>query len=376
MAYQYVQLVAYEAPTKALMGMLPKPSEPWDQPGWRTKWTELLRKLGDGKEHDKEENYDAQNRIHRFLSVLNWAVESIPHDQIDRPAVSHPLQQSKTLKVFMAPEFYFRPTDTGYSRDTLFNILECLKLCTHDDWRLNDWLIVPGTICSHQVPQPNSAYANEGKPTFLNTACIIEGGINGGMTYVHKLGKSDQDRVPISDATEDPNFKYLLGSWEEQKKRLFTFGGITFGLEVCLDHEKRALKETLINWRKKEHNDAPPVDVHLITSCGLDIRQENYAARVGGCVLWCDGLGDGTPSEPHSAAIELEVLDPEKVRNPFETLPLVDPTFKVEPRKLSERSRGKVPNQFHIEGHESTKYWFAPEVVVYEPVELFKENQV
>jgi hypothetical protein len=344
MDYKFVQLIAYQAPTLDLTAPLPKSSEPTHKAVLSLK------------------NDDAQIRVQRLLDVLNWAVETIPHDKIDSPKNPDPLSnnQSQTLKVFMAPEFYFRATADGYTWNTLTNILECLKLA-FSDWRLDHWLIVPGTICTHQDPHPDSVGTEEGKRTFFNTASVIKGGSKGSMTYVHKERRSDIDGVPpsLSDGTQDPKFKPLLGSWEEQKQRIFNVDGITFGLDVCLEHLTQALKRTVVDWPNKEKGSAPNIDVHLVTSCGMDVKHESVAARTGGCVLLCDGKPNTSPPWKRSAAYEVtkqETTDLTKTATLSDVLPIV--------------WQQDVPSACAITQPVSAASWFKQEVVVYKAIKL------
>src|SRR5262245_33039639 len=192
MKYKYVQLVAYHAPTLELINNLPKSSEPT-----LSAVKALTAPYEKAKDNDKsfepvyKQAADAQNRVQRLLDVFNWAVESIPYDKLGykQKPDQHSADQTETLKVFIAPEFYFRSTADGYSWNTLTNILGCLKQ-SFGDWRFDDWLIVPGTICSHQDPEKSD------KGTFFNTASVIRGGRNSSMTYVHKQVRSGIDGVP------------------------------------------------------------------------------------------------------------------------------------------------------------------------------------
>jgi len=69
---------------------------------------------------------------------------------------------------------------------------------------------------------------------------------------------------------------------------IFTIDGVTFGLEVCLDHDKHRLRAS------------PPavgdnyVQIHLITSASSDIDDEGVACMQGGLIFNVDG------GSPHS----------------------------------------------------------------------------
>ena len=59
----------------------------------------------------------------------------------------------------------------------------------------------------------------------------------------------------------------------------FLYGGIRFGVEICLDHKRGRLKNLGI----------APVDIQLIPSCGMTIHPESIVVRDGGYVFNCDG---------------------------------------------------------------------------------------
>src|SRR5687768_9741944 len=106
MKYQYIQFVAYQTPTLDLTDPLPLSSTPTLSP---------VKSLTTDAP-DPLLAADAQNRVQRMINVLHWAVETIPHNLIGYRKEPDPLSpdQTNTLKVFIAPEFYFRPTPDGY----------------------------------------------------------------------------------------------------------------------------------------------------------------------------------------------------------------------------------------------------------------------
>jgi hypothetical protein len=355
MKYQYVQLIAYRTPTLNWTGFLPAPSQILHEKVRNlTNYLQEPKKVADEAQKMAD---DAQNRVHRMLDVLHWAVSSIPGNVMGHMEGQSPnplaTVKTSTLKVFIAPEFYFRPTQEGYSWNTMLNILECLK-ASLTDLRFDDWLIVPGTIFSNQLPKTDPG-------VFFNTASIIKGGTNSSITFVHKEHKSGLDKAPINfaEGTLDPRFTPIVGTWAEQKERLFNFEDITFGLDVCLDHANKALKRTIIQWPQNENGaPAPNVDVHIVTSCGIQVETDRVAARTGGCVLLCDGV---TNPDPWLGTAVYKVegqgtggLDQQALLT-----------------RKSEVWREAIPENLTLKRHTSATNWFEPEVVVYEPVKLF-----
>ncbi|MBR0050288.1 MAG: hypothetical protein IJP74_13400 [Prevotella sp.] len=88
---------------------------------------------------------------------------------------------------------------------------------------------------------------------------------------------SDHIRVPLYLQTTT---KYAeINESANSNESVFSYYGISFGVEICLDHKRQRLKNAVI----------PPVDVQIIPSCGMNIRPEAVVARNGGFVFNCDG---------------------------------------------------------------------------------------
>lgn len=124
--------------------------------------------------------------------------------------------------------------------------------------------------------------------------CYIVTGVSPNLEpfSVQKKYKSKEDFI-----LKGPNDNYLQTTVrypdipedsENKKDRkdpygIFTYEGIRFGIEICLDHRRGRL----INAYRK-HNDQL-VDVQIIVSCGMDIRSDCVAAVKDGIVFNCDG---------------------------------------------------------------------------------------
>ncbi|MCL6433020.1 MAG: hypothetical protein K6T90_02210 [Leptolyngbyaceae cyanobacterium HOT.MB2.61] len=77
---------------------------------------------------------------------------------------------------------------------------------------------------------------------------------------------------------------------EEQQKEydgssVFEIDGIRFGLEVCLDHGVRRLKNS---------KNLPTIDIQLVPSCGAQINEDAIVAKTNGYgyIFHCDGYAD------------------------------------------------------------------------------------
>jgi len=225
-------------------------------------------------------------------------------------------RSSNTLKVFVAPEFFWRgargayrvqPNASARSRSLVHNMT--LKLQDH---RFRHWLFVLGTIVAAQVSRVDVAQ----KPdiTFYNFAPLQLGGTN--MSYVqfkHFISSIDflqaapgQPRSnvfygppPHSSAfcrehpdskvcvykTAPPNLLADFGFGRHQllEDGVLRLGGVKIGMEICLDHLKGQLCSTNLEATET-------VDVQIISSAGMAIADGPVCTRPGGPVFVCDGF--------------------------------------------------------------------------------------
>jgi hypothetical protein len=363
--YKKIQLVAYHTPTLfATVSDIPKFNVPLT-PEARNAFSTLSNK-------------DEKSRVERFFRVLVWAAEQA--NVLDNNA--------ETLKLFMAPEFYFktaepanvllakdahfgkdgkiqvvqrdgahwhpdsaaktcmscgvkftitlrkhhcrvcgrifcykccpvRPegipgTSSGpqricmhcykvkrtagafgmYSFNTMQNIMHCLRtmFAARD---LQHWLIIPGTIVS-DLPWEGKDYGIFN--AYLNTAMMIKGGgVDAPFHFIHKKNISRIDGPPMSRNVLDPTSPYakIFGNlkelgFDEDEFRVVKIDNITFALEICLDHAEGVVKQAYDSYKGPKAT----VDVHLVTSCGMQLHQENIIARKGGVAMICDGTKD------------------------------------------------------------------------------------
>ncbi len=250
------------------------------------------------------------------------------------------------LKIFMAPEFYFRGADGAYPVEEIPGIIEKMREVTRLP-TYKDWLFVFGTALGYFVQDGDTTGARE----TVNAALVQKGGVAGppGETLtsliVYKEFRSSIDfiRAPYkiqcphcagwldapwatdvrarggligastgSPATDMKPLRPTSGSRDllsthvnfsgegrENNKKgiggqgIFTIDGVTFGLEVCLDHNLHRLR------------DSPPatgddlIQIHLIPASGVYILESSVACMQGGLVFNVDGYQWG-PTAPMS----------------------------------------------------------------------------
>lgn len=267
--YTHIQLIAYEVPTLQVVAPGTAPAAVARLP---------VPQLADA---------DSLARVRRLAGVVNFAADRLHTAGGDA---------ATTLKIFMAPEFYFRPpnTENAYSFNQMTNIMDALRnLFVHADFA--DWLFVPGSIFSSQPADAKSVDQPGGQRAYFNTACMVKGGAaDAPFNFVHKRLVSSIDGAPPNEAAlHNPHFQPLLMAWAERKNNVWRCDNRTFGIEVCLDHYDsqscRVLKTVLSDWQANENQAAPAVDVHLLTSCGMEFNDRSSAARANGYLLGVDG---------------------------------------------------------------------------------------
>jgi hypothetical protein len=247
---------------------------------------------------------DARKRLKRLAAVVDHAVTWVQNNGGDN---------ANTLKVFITPEFYFRPPRAlgpGYEHDTYpmedFNkIFEQLDLMfMHPD--LQNWLIVPGTVLWNL----NDSFAGH---LFLNTAFYVLGNQANSLGYIEKKLPSTIDGIPWPYAPGNDAFlKPIYEQWNHRKQHVFPIGDVFCGLEVCLDHADskncRVLKTVLSDWDKNQGGNQE-VALHLLTAGGMTIKENSVAAKDNGYIL----RNDGFSNSPHSELRQIQryvVIDP------------------------------------------------------------------
>lgn len=278
--YNTFQLLAYEVSTAGWTGphnVLPA----WSSGQYRPPSGPLVPvpDLGQRDDDDPFEFSDAVNRISRFASVVEhtytagggakrWGIPGV-------------------LKVFVAPEFYFRPEQgvgarTAYSGHLAERIFSELgRLFRHPVFE--DWILVCGTVV-HWTP---SAHGD----VFRNTAVLVRGGRQGGFHLLEKQDASAIDGVPLANTPGNmPAFQPRHIGFGELQRHLITVGGVELGVEICLEHHTRVLRSVLQSKWQFEHTVPPGVNLHILTAGGMSVAPGSIAARAGGHLLRVDGV--------------------------------------------------------------------------------------
>ncbi|WCM92838.1 hypothetical protein M5C99_21250 [Acidovorax sp. NCPPB 2350] len=241
---------------------------------------------------------DLQARAQRLVNVLFWTATT--YQNLDG------MMDGRTLKVFIAPEFYFRKssreeTDKALSlRDTSFGsypenaryvLSEALYNAIRSSSLFRDWLIVAGTVCSvlpmrdaHRLDLFNTAIVLRGpraRPDESVPYLLIE------KHYTAHIDGPPQDW----HANLDPSTTYSFQLNPNQHlDNLIFWDQMTLGLEVCLDHAKQFVANAMNTLSQRLGRQALALDLQLVTSCGMNIVQQAVAVNDGALVLLTDGM--------------------------------------------------------------------------------------
>ena len=227
---------------------------------------------------------------------------------------------STTLKIFMAPEFYFRGSKGAYPLERVAWIMGAMRDLT-EDGRFDHWLFVFGTAVGYIDSDSDNR-------EILNVVMVQRGGVSTGEVSVantlivykeyishidfirdrasypkwdnegHRMGligSSESGLIPIR-GSRDLRSKEVIDKEDRTVSGLggqsiFEMDGITFGLEVCLYHYKKRLR-TANNASKDGQK---YVQIHLIPSAGASIQKDAIGCIGGGVIFNVDG------GKPHSS---------------------------------------------------------------------------
>ncbi|MES2937844.1 MAG: hypothetical protein V4864_09180 [Pseudomonadota bacterium] len=223
---------------------------------------------------------DVQARCQLMLRAMEAAAASLPQ-------ASPPEPPGTTLKVFMAPEFFFRGTAGAYQLDDVRLAITTLQqMAGGAQW--NDWMFVFGTVAG-------TLAANE-----TSNFCLVQqGGVaSPGDSGAGMVMKELQSNIVAIASAAHPG-GVLVGAVSPGRPNqqvgydgagIFQLCGITWGLDICLDgNMQRVLRSPRVPG-------SSVVQVQLVPSCGTDADAGSVACEAGGLVFHCDGMRDTAQS--------------------------------------------------------------------------------
>jgi hypothetical protein len=261
-----------------------------------------------------------------------------------RAAVARPEMEddNKTLKIFMAPEFYFRGANGAYSPDIVSEIIPRMRALGTAGPAFQDWLFVFGTaVASIELTEDRCSVCNSSnfidyKADTINVrslvavctkgarhhvqqhtyaaevqnVALIQHGANthmvakeysSGIDYIDDKVRLRRNKpwkaklVPTVSAfggeqnRRHPAKDMKMESDERLGGCIFTLDGLTIGLEVCLDHKAKNRIRQVGRASKLAHT----IQILLIPSYGMTIG-DGLFTKPNGILFNVDGRGRGS----------------------------------------------------------------------------------
>lgn len=237
---------------------------------------------------------------------------------------------AECLKIFVAPEFFFRGPNGAYTMSQVSAVIAGLqKIVKADTWR--DWVFVFGSILGNSSPHDHPEFGERLLRTLFaedtyqvdstmrkeiyNFVLVQKGGFEDGdasaqARTVMKKFVSGADFLEPAKAKRGLTTGTVKGPWlmstdeenvELQKHNhdgggIFDLAGIRFGVETCIDHlydasrnkDFRRLRVAPLSSGQKK------IQIHLVPSCGMSIKPASVVAQRDGFVFNVDGNRPGT----------------------------------------------------------------------------------
>jgi len=267
-------------------------------------------------------DFDTERDIRGRISIMETAVQRA-HEVSSK--------DSNTLKIFAAPEFFWRGPTGAYSFDSIAdprgagqggsNALRQISRGLEAIVRREifaDWLFVFGTIVAFTEKTNGRRNA---APTFefLNFAPIYKGGAGVGAKfiapkyYISGIDFLSNGRLSPESMTPDPAESQVfydnslfrqIQSWLEDEEGYqmifnswFFVDDIAFSLEICLDHSQGVAKfflDSKVNVVPSGGDGTAPkprgAQISLVSSAGMSITDTSLALLSGGTIFLQDGM--------------------------------------------------------------------------------------
>ncbi|NVB41003.1 hypothetical protein G6O69_24395 [Pseudenhygromyxa sp. WMMC2535] len=262
---------------------------------------------------------DIQARCELMARAMQTALDNLPTS-------SPPEAPGTTLKVFLAPEFFFRGSTGAYEMDDVqYAIAQVQALAADAQWQ--DWVFGFGSILGHSSPHldtpPYDIDPNADKEVY-NFTLIQDGGPGSsgdqGARVVMKELMSGVDFIADKATGEGmllANVDHMepagAGSARQEQQvvnydgaGIFDLAGITWGVEICLDHSEDVSR---LKQSPQVYPGSPEVQLQLVPSCGMDIQKDSVITMSGGYVFNCDGQSGGSSALAKVADVDPVDLD-------------------------------------------------------------------
>jgi hypothetical protein len=270
----------------------------------------------DAAERQRNDDADATRSCADLILAIQKAQTAYQH-YVNNSKIQ-PDDDRKTLKIFMAPEFYFRGRYGAYQDVGLCSKIMELMRNEIRDAKYADWLFVHGTALfttDRDVKKgggaflENYALVQKGGAPNKTSDLIVAKEFPSHVDFQHptitdddwfdpnksaaRIAGKDVKHVSPVGGRRDPDLQDLAQSRTVQVSELvggvlFTMDNITFGLEVCRDHAIGRLAHC---------KEAGKALIQLIPSSGVSITPGYIGCTLNGIVFNVDG------DTPHCMAV-------------------------------------------------------------------------
>lgn len=166
---------------------------------------------------------------------------------------------SDTNSLFIAPEYYYG--HKIHSNDELKRIIDDFSSISD----IYDSTIIPGTVVWQDGVN------------MYNTALVFSNG-----SLICQYDKQS-DNFESNFAKKNG---LIYSSRSDANNPVFNLGSKSIGLEICREHGHGKLKKYL------SQNNLPLVDMHIILSNGISLKNSNFASE-DGLIIQADGANEG-----------------------------------------------------------------------------------
>lgn len=185
-----------------------------------------------------------------------------------------------TLKIFVAPEFYFRHPHGLKNGVDHFYDNQLVKLFVVLKERLGflnkkHWIVIPGSMIWR-------FHSKTGQGAVMNSVLLVDFG-NDSVIHSDKQKFAVQDHV-LNDINGAANGVVAQHAANYQSSFLYQIHGLSIGVEICLDHSNGVLKAKMDAMNER-------LDIHVLIACGMDLVETKCAAKDIGLVFRCNGNG-------------------------------------------------------------------------------------
>lgn len=329
---------------------------------------------------------DARDDIDARCQLMQRAIQTAAN----AIEASSPPSGDDCLKVFMAPEFFFRGDTGAYSLDDVQYAVESLqKIAADDQWE--NWLFVFGTIVG---------YWDQADPTLnkkvINYALIQEGGVAAsGPDGARIVTKELMSGIDFIETRANPGGLLLAGvdhveagspvpGGANQRVTydgggIFDACGIHWAGDICLDH----LSGTLI--ASPQYPGEKEVQVQLVPSAGAWIEQDHIIAAEGGYIFNVDS--NVTPSATLQKVTSAPSVISAKTKVPMSDDPLmldnhspvisidVDQIYCAGPGALSIYEPVDTPKERTVTGTVKSLQWDSDKGMKFDFDIIYKEDK-